>query len=138
MGVFWYLPHYETIMSTRTRNSVRSKLRYNKNAQEVPEHLSSWDLGHDPEQRHEPQHFSEPTSDYIPMPIPDTLLDNVSPEYLDHTPLTFGKHYGKTPDQVSKIDPRWLVWAFNNVLNKPTCSELLANACERELLTKSR
>ena len=54
---------------------------------------------------------------------------------LDHTPLTFGK-YGPTcpggaltPDQVSQKDPNWLVWAYENVKDKPVCSKLLYLAC---------
>lgn len=49
---------------------------------------------------------------------------------LDHTPLTFGKYKGKTPDEVSKVDCSWLIWAFENVTNRPVfMSELLYNEC---------
>lgn len=57
-------------------------------------------------------------------------------EQLDHTPLTFGKYVGKTPNEVSEMGQeacRWLVWAFNNVKDKPTCSKLLADACEEDM-----
>ena len=50
-------------------------------------------------------------------------------EKLDHTPLTFGKHAGKTPDQVSETDPGWLVWAYENVKDKKVCSKALYRAC---------
>jgi uncharacterized protein (DUF3820 family) len=49
----------------------------------------------------------------------------------DHTPLKFGKYKGRTPNDVAEIDPQWLVWAYNNVLNFPVCTKLLANECER-------
>lgn len=49
----------------------------------------------------------------------------------DHIPLTFGKYQGKTPNKVAEIDPSWLVWAYNNVKNRVTCSHLLVKECER-------
>lgn len=51
---------------------------------------------------------------------------------LDHTPLTFGKHKGLTPDQVSEDDPGWLVWAYENVKNRDVCSKTLYDTCRRE------
>lgn len=50
---------------------------------------------------------------------------------LDHTPLTFGKHKGKTPDQISeeKDGENYIVWMFETVENRPTCSRLLYEAC---------
>lgn len=62
----------------------------------------------------------------------DAMLSCVSDNELDHTPLTFGKYSGKTPNDVASIDPHWLVWAFNNVTNRVTCSRLLANECEKQ------
>jgi hypothetical protein len=53
-------------------------------------------------------------------------------EQLDHTPLTFGKYAGKTPDQISEVDPNWLCWAYENVKTKPTCSTLLYKSCLAE------
>lgn len=47
---------------------------------------------------------------------------------LDKTPLRFGKYKGKTPDEVSEIDPGWIVWAHKNV-KWPVCSQFLADAC---------
>lgn len=55
-------------------------------------------------------------------------LKNPEPD-LDNTPLRFGKHKGLTPEQVSKVDPGWIVWAYANLNNKP-CSKSLALACE--------
>ena len=53
-------------------------------------------------------------------------------EDLDHSPLTFGKYVGKTPNEVSESDPNWLCWAYENVKTKPTCSALLYRACQEE------
>lgn len=47
---------------------------------------------------------------------------------LDKTPLRFGKYKGKTPDEVSEIDPGWLVWAHKNV-KWPVCSQWLYETC---------
>ena len=50
---------------------------------------------------------------------------------LDKTPLTFGKHRGKTPDEISEIDPSYIVWLYNNI--KPhKCSEWLKEVCQQE------
>jgi hypothetical protein len=51
---------------------------------------------------------------------------------LDHTPLTFGKYKGKTPDEVSQMGTsgeNYIVWMYDNVDRFPTCSEALARAC---------
>jgi len=53
-------------------------------------------------------------------------------EQLDHQRLTFGKYAGKTPSEVSEIDPNWLCWAYENVKTKPTCSQLLYRSCQEE------
>lgn len=53
-------------------------------------------------------------------------------ESLDHTALTFGKYRGATPDQVAAIDPGWLVWAYENIKDKPVCSKLLYDACQED------
>lgn len=52
-----------------------------------------------------------------------------SPEELDHTPLTFGKYKGMTPSEVAEIEPTYLRWMYEEVKNKPTCSELLYRDC---------
>ena len=50
---------------------------------------------------------------------------------LDHTPLTFGKYKGQTPDEISEHDPSYVVWLYNNI--KPhKCSEWLKKVCEQE------
>ena len=50
-------------------------------------------------------------------------------EILDHTPLTFGKYRGKTPDKVAEIDPEYVVWMHDTITKYKTCSNLLADAC---------
>jgi hypothetical protein len=52
----------------------------------------------------------------------------MTPDDLDHTPLTFGKHRDKTPDEISEIDPGYIVWLAENV-KPPVVSDLLAQAC---------
>ena len=44
---------------------------------------------------------------------------------LDQTPLKFGKYKGKTPDKVSEWDPKYLIWAYENVAQFPVCSEAM-------------
>ncbi len=54
-------------------------------------------------------------------------------ETLDHTPLTFGKYAGLTPNEIAetkgKQGEQYIVWMYTNVTNKPTCSFLLAKEC---------
>jgi len=79
--------------------------------QEPPDLFDSYDQ--DPDDAPFPLETTEPTE-----------------EWLDHSPLTFGKYKGKTPNQVSVTDPGWLVWAFENVSNRSVCSKLLYNDCK--------
>ena len=62
----------------------------------------------------------------IPTPITKNELD------LDHTPLTFGRYRGQTPDEVSEHDPSYVVWMYNNIKPEP-CSEWLKETCENEV-----
>lgn len=48
---------------------------------------------------------------------------------LDKTPLNFGKHRGKTPDEISEIDPSYIVWMYERIKNRPTCSHFLYECC---------
>ncbi len=59
------------------------------------------------------------------------LFQNLKPikPDLDNTPLRFGKHKGLTPEQVSEIDPHWIVWAYDTI-NPKICSKTLALECE--------
>ena len=47
---------------------------------------------------------------------------------LDTTVLTFGKHKGKTPEQVSDIDPAYIVWLYDT-LTPRRCTKSLYLAC---------
>lgn len=49
----------------------------------------------------------------------------------DHTPLSFGKYKGKTPEEVAEIDGSYVVWMFENVIPTP-CSKELAESCEAD------
>ena len=53
--------------------------------------------------------------------------------HVDHLPLSFGKHQGKTPEWVSENDPNWLVWAYENVKDKPVCSPALYADCKNSI-----
>jgi hypothetical protein len=51
---------------------------------------------------------------------------------LDNTPVTFGKYKGHTPEEISVVDPGYIVWMFDNI--KPAkCSKELRDGCEWEL-----
>ena len=52
---------------------------------------------------------------------------------IDDTPLNFGKHRGKTPRVVAKLDPSYIVWLKANVLDKQVVSRELAQDCEDEI-----
>ena len=53
-------------------------------------------------------------------------------EDLDHTPLTFGKYKGQTPDEISEHDPQYIVWMYNTV-RPHKCSKWLKEACEYDV-----
>lgn len=53
-----------------------------------------------------------------------------SAEQLDHTALTFGKYKGMTPAKVAEVDAKYLVWMYETVTNRDTCSELLYRECK--------
>lgn len=50
----------------------------------------------------------------------------------DETALTFGKHRGRTPNEIAKDDPGYIVWLQANVLPSP-CSRGLAVECEERV-----
>lgn len=52
-------------------------------------------------------------------------------EELDHSPIDFGKHNGKTPSEISEIDPGYVIWMYQNFNNKP-CSKALYEACVQD------
>ena len=53
----------------------------------------------------------------------------MTPERLDQFPLPFGEHKGKTPCEVSLIDPDYLLWVAGTA-HEPVCSEALLRACK--------
>lgn len=52
-------------------------------------------------------------------------------DVLDHTPLKFGKYRNKTPDEVSDLDPGYVVWMYDTIDPK-VCSKLLADSCRED------
>lgn len=56
---------------------------------------------------------------------------------LDHTPLNRGKHRGLTPDEIAKIDPGWLAWAYETWSDGP-CSALLYRECKKDAAEATR
>lgn len=51
---------------------------------------------------------------------------------LDNTKLTFGKYKGHTPEEISVVDPSYIVWMFDNI--KPAkCSKELRDGCEWDI-----
>ena len=50
---------------------------------------------------------------------------------LDKTPLTFGKHKGRTPEEITDLDPGYIVWMYENISPKK-CTRGLYLACEEE------
>lgn len=75
-----------------------------------------------------------------PLPLPvipivtkeERLEREAETPDLDDTPLTFGKHKGKTPNDVAVTDPHWLAWAFSNVPQRTTCSLTLSEWCRKQ------
>lgn len=51
---------------------------------------------------------------------------------LDHKPLNFGKHKGKTPEWVAENDPSYLLWLYELGPQPPRCSLALYNATQRD------
>jgi len=50
---------------------------------------------------------------------------------IDKRPIQFGKYRGKTPEEISDLDPDYLLWMYQNV--KPTpCTKSLADACQQD------
>ena len=79
-----------------------------------------------------------PPPDDEPIIPPHELIDpnklddsyaRTGEQDLDFTPLTFGKHQGRTPEQVSIKDPGWIVWAKKNITNRQICSDALYREC---------
>ena len=63
-------------------------------------------------------------------------LDKPEPE-LDDTPLFFGKHAGLTPDEISELDPSYLVYLYEDS-NIKHCSKAMYEYCRKEVQIRSR
>ena len=59
-------------------------------------------------------------------------------EELDHTPIGFGKHKGKTPEEIAELDPEYLIWAKRGGLKISICSDALFRATKDDVASTSR
>ena len=72
------------------------------------------------------------------MPSSDRTKDGlgtqrkVTPDELDHTPLTFGAHRGRTPADVAESDPSYILWMYDSIYPHQ-CSLVLRNDCAKDL-----
>lgn len=62
------------------------------------------------------------------MDLHKELNTPLGAEDLDNKPLTFGKYKGKTPDEISDIDPDYIVWMWKNIEIKH-CTRAMYNYC---------
>ena len=62
-----------------------------------------------------------------------TTLD----EMLDHLPMEYGKHAGKTPSEIAEIDPGYICWLYDEIHPK-RCSRALVVDCRDEVATRNR
>ena len=49
--------------------------------------------------------------------------------FVDNMPLEFGKHQGKTPNEIAEIDPSYIVWLYDN-LEEKFVTRALRDMCE--------
>lgn len=54
------------------------------------------------------------------------------PGEIDHTPLCFGRYNGKTPDEVSILDPGYIIWMSEKDNLKHYVSAALVKACKED------
>jgi hypothetical protein len=54
-----------------------------------------------------------------------------SEEAMDHTPLAFGKHVGKTPEEIAEIDPSYILWLYTKT--EGNVSRALYAACRDDI-----
>lgn len=50
---------------------------------------------------------------------------------IDTTKVLVGKYKGLTPEQIAKDDPKYIVWAYENIPG--FCTELLYLACAQQV-----
>lgn len=43
---------------------------------------------------------------------------------LDSVPIAFGKYKGMTPDDISEVDPRYIMWLYENIEPKRVSKDL--------------
>lgn len=67
--------------------------------------------------------------------IKKKVVISIKPVDLDNEPIRFGKYRGKTPNQIAKEDPRYLVWMWNNINNPPVTKSLVLD-CEDQTLCR--
>lgn len=48
---------------------------------------------------------------------------------LDAKKIWYGKHAGMSPDEIAESDPKYIVWGYGNIKDKPFCSYPLAVKC---------
>jgi hypothetical protein len=51
---------------------------------------------------------------------------------IDQEPLRFGKHAGKTPEEIADEDPSYIIWMFENVRPSPCSTSLYELVCMEE------
>lgn len=53
----------------------------------------------------------------------------------DTKPLGFGKYKGRTPDDIARYDPGYIVWMYETFVNRPApVSEELYQLCKEQIL----
>lgn len=52
--------------------------------------------------------------------------------HIDEIPLSFGKHKGRSPADISDDDPGYIVWLYENIEPK-IVSKALCKSCEHDV-----
>jgi hypothetical protein len=52
--------------------------------------------------------------------------------FVDNTPLEFGKFRGKTPNEIAEIEPSYIVWMYDN-LDEKFVTRALRDLCEEAM-----
>lgn len=75
---------------------------------------SLWDNDEIPEQEDDRNPFTQRVVYEPPESDDPRDTESVASSALDNLPLDFGKHRGKTPTQLLKTDPGYIVWIREN------------------------
>lgn len=59
------------------------------------------------------------------------ILDQEIDTSIDHTPLLFGKYKGMTPEEISEVDPSYIIWLYLLFSHRVVCSKELYKFCVR-------